>query len=334
MPSNARISRRLRLTRARPLAAAAALLALLPGQALSQSYPSRPIKMIVPYTPGTGPDAVARVLSRELAERLGQPLVVENRPGASGNIGADAVAKAAPDGYTVMLGASTMLTAALLYRPVPFDPVADFTPISLVTSGTLMLAAGPKNSFASVAELVAAAKAAPGRIAYSSPGVGTPHHMIMELFQKETGIKLLHVPYKGTSGAVSELMGGQVDVSFLGVSVGMPAVKSGRLRALAVGSPKRYAKSPDVPTLEEAGVKGAGGDMWFAVLGPKGMPEPIVTRLNTELRAVLLQPAVKNMLDGQGLDVLTSSPQALHELMVQDTQRWADVIRVNKIVVE
>jgi len=250
-------------------AVVATVLMMLPGSAMSQSYPTRPIKMIVPYTPGTGPDAVARVLSRELAERLGQPLVVENRPGASGNIGAAAVARAAP-----------------------------------------------------------------GRITYSSPGVGTPHHMSMELFQKETGIKLLHVPYKGTSGAVSGLMGGQVDVSFLGVSVGMPAVKSGRLRALAVGSPKRHAKSPDVPTLEEAGVKGAGGDMWFAVLGPKGMPEPIVTRLNTELRAVLLQPAVKNMLDGQGLDVLTSSPQALHELMVQDTQRWADVIRVNKIAVE
>lgn len=302
--------------------------------ASAADYPDKPIVFVVPFAAGSATDVLARVLGQEIAVESKQKVVVDDKPGASGIIGAQAVAKAAPDGYTVMLGASTMLTAALLYRPVPFDPVADFTPISLVTSGTLMLAAGPKNSFASVAELVAAAKAAPGRIAYSSPGVGTPHHMIMELFQKETGIKLLHVPYKGTSGAVSELMGGQVDVSFLGVSVGMPAVKSGRLRALAVGSPKRYAKSPDVPTLEEAGVKGAGGDMWFAVLGPKGMPEPIVTRLNTELRAVLLQPAVKNMLDGQGLDVLTSRPQALHELMVQDTQRWADVIRVNKIVVE
>ena len=320
-----------RLFRSIPALALGACAVSFSGAAAAQTYPAAPIRLIVPYTPGTGPDTIARTMSERLAKRLGQPVVVENRAGASGNIGADAVAKARPDGYTLLMTASTMITAALLYRSVPFDPLADFAPVSLVSHGTLMLAASARSDIGSVADLVRAAKAHPGGVRYSSPGVGTPHHMSMELLQDVAGIKLQHIPYKGTAGAVTDLMGGQVDVSFLGLSVGIPAAEAGRVKALAVGSPARHPRLPNLPTLEEAGVKGAGGDMWFAVLAPKGVPEAIVARLNAELRAVLAESGIKGVLDAQGLDVATSSPAELAELMKRDTVRWAEVIRNNRI---
>jgi len=315
-----------------PIACAAAIsVAPFLSAAAETPYPAQIIRIIVPYTAGTGPDTVARVVGEKLSQRMGTPVIIDNRPGASGNIGSDAAAKAKPDGYTLLLSASTMLTAALLYESVPFDPLVDFTPISLLTNGTLMLAASTKSGIDSVADLIAKAKSEPNGITYSSPGVGTPHHMAMELFQDAAGVELLHVPYKGTAGAVADLMGGQVDVSFLGVSVGMPAAEAGRVKALAVGSPKRHSKAPDLPTLEESGVAGARGDMWFAIFAPKGVREPIIERLNTELHAVVMQPEVKELLDNQGLDVATSSPQELQELMEKDTAQWAMVIKNNNI---
>ncbi|TMH83438.1 MAG: tripartite tricarboxylate transporter substrate binding protein, partial [Betaproteobacteria bacterium] len=187
--------------------------AALPAQgALAQAYPSQPIKVVVPFTPGTGMDIIARTVGPKLSERLGQPIVVENKPGASGNIGAETVARSAPDGHTVMITANTMLIAASLYRNVPYDPLTDFSPISLAAWGTLLLTANPKANINSVADLIAQAKASPGKLTYASPGVGTPHHMSMELFKDLTGTNLLHVPYKGSAGALTDLLSGEVNV--------------------------------------------------------------------------------------------------------------------------
>ncbi|MBI5910141.1 MAG: tripartite tricarboxylate transporter substrate binding protein [Betaproteobacteria bacterium] len=302
--------------------------------AFAQAWPSHPIKFIVPYTPGTGMDMIARTVGPKLSERLGQPVVVENKPGASGNIGAEAVAKAAPDGYTVMVTANTMLIAASLYRSVPFDPLKDFAPISLAAWGTLLLCANPKTGINSVADLIAQAKANPGRLSYSSPGVGTPHHMSMELFKDLTGTDLLHVPYKGSAGALTDLLSGEISVGFVPIHVAMPYVKAGRLRALAVGSTKRHPNAPDLPTLQELGVKGAEVDMWYAFLAPKGTPAAVIAKLDAELRTILSLPELKAGFDKQGMEAASSTPEQLNALMQRDYARWAAVIRKNNITAE
>jgi len=302
--------------------------------AFAQAWPSHPIKFIVPYTPGTGMDMIARTVGPKLSERLGQPVVVENKPGASGNIGAEAVAKAAPDGYTVMVTANTMLIAASLYRSVPFDPLKDFAPISLAAWGTLLLCANPKTGINSVADLIAQAKANPGRLSYSSPGVGTPHHMSMELFKDLTGTDLLHVPYKGSAGALTDLLSGEISVGFVPIHVATPYVKAGRLRALAVGSTKRHPNAPDLPTLQELGVKGAEVDMWYAFLAPKGTPAAVIAKLDAELRTILSLPELKAGFDKQGMQAASSTPEELNALMQRDYARWAAVIRKNNITAE
>ena len=311
-----------------------AVLAALPVQAQTPAYPSRPITILVPFTPGTGMDMIARTVGPKLSERLGQPVVVENKPGASGNIGAELVARAAPDGYTVMIGANTMLIAASLYKNVPFDPLKDFAPVSQAAYGTLMLVTNTKSGIESVQDLIAKSKAKPGSFTYASPGVGTPHHMSMELMKDLVGIDLLHVPYKGTAGAITDTLSGQISVMFMPIHVAMPHVKSGRLKALAVGSAKRNASAPDVPTLTELGIKGADVDMWYPVMLPKGTPAPIVAKLNAEIRAILAMPDVKASLNGQGMDATSSSPEELQALMQRDFARWAAVIKKNNISAE
>jgi len=302
--------------------------------AVAQNYPSQPIRLVVPYTPGTGMDIIARTVGPKLSERLGQPVIVENKPGASGNIGAEAVARSAPDGYTVMVTANTLLIAANLYPSVPFDPLSDFAPISLAAWGTLLLTANPKTNIRSVADLIARAKAEPGKLTYSSPGVGTPHHMSMELFKDLTGTRLLHVPYKGSAGALTDLLSGEISVGFVPIHVAMPYVKAGRLKALAVGSAKRHASAPDIPTLQELGVKGADVDMWYAFMAPKGTPAPVVSKLDSELRSILSLPEIKAGFDKQGLDAASSTPDELDALMRRDYSRWGVVIRKNDIRAE
>jgi len=302
--------------------------------ALAQAYPSQPIKVVVPFTPGTGMDIIARTVGPKLSERLGQPVIIENKPGASGNIGAEMVAKSAPDGHTVMITANTMLIAASLYRNVPFDALADFSPISLAAWGTLLLTANPKANINSVAGLIAQAKADPGKLTYASPGVGTPHHMSMELFKELTGTNLLHVPYKGSAGALTDLLSGEVNLGFVPIHVAMPHVKAGRLKALAVGSAKRHPNAPGIPTLQELGIKGADVDMWYAFMAPKGTPAPVVSRLDAELRAILALPDIKANFDKQGMDAAWSSPEELNALMRRDYARWREVIRKNSITAE
>lgn len=312
----------------------AACLAALACGALAQVYPSRPIRMIVPFTPGTGMDIIARTVGPRLSERLGQPVIIDNRPGASGNLGAEMVAKATPDGHTMMVSGSPLITSAYLYRDVPYKPLNDFAPISLAAYGTLMLVANPGAKINSVSELVSQAKAAPGKITYGSPGIGTPHHMAMELFKDLTGTNLLHVPYKGTAGAVTDVLGGQINMMFLPIHVAMSQVKAGRLKALAVGSARRHPTAPDLPTLQELGVKGAEVDIWYAFLAPKGTPAPVITKLDTELRPILAAPELKTSFGNQGMEAASSTPAELAALMRREDARWAAVIRKNRISAE
>jgi tripartite-type tricarboxylate transporter receptor subunit TctC len=260
--------------------------------------------------------------------------VVQNTPGASGNIGADNVAKSPADGYTVLMGANTMLIASQLYKNVPFDPVKDFSPVSMAAWGTLMLVANPKTGIKSMQELIAQAKARPGSITYGSPGIGTPHHMAMELFKSQAGIFALHVPYKGTAGYVQDLLSGELMVGFLPVHVAQGFVSGGKLNALAVGSPKRHPVAQNVPTIDELGLKGVNVDMWYAFFVPAKTPSPVVTRLHNELDAILKQPEVRTVLSKAGLDAASSSPIELGSVVTKDFQRWGAVIKRNSIVAE
>jgi tripartite-type tricarboxylate transporter receptor subunit TctC len=304
------------------------------GASAQGTYPNQVIKMVVPFTPGTGMDTIARVVAPRLSERLGQPVVVQNQPGASGNIGAEAVAKSSPDGYTILMSANTMLIASQLYKNVSFDPVKDFAPVSMAAYGSLMLVANPKTGIKSLADLIKDAKAKPGTISFGSPGVGTPHHMAMELFKLESNTFMLHVPYRGTAGYTQDLLGGEINVGFLPVHIAQGFVKSGRLNALAVGSPKRHPVAPDVPTFDEVGVKHIDVDLWYAFFVPSKTPAAVVNRLNTEMAAILRQSDVKDILGKAGLDAVASSPAELSAIVANDYPRWGTVIRIKQITAD
>ena len=304
------------------------------GAVAQTTYPSQPIKIIVPFTPGTGMDTIARVVGPRLSERLGQSVVVQNQPGASGNIGADAVAKSNPDGYTILMGANTMLMASQMYKNVNFDPVKDFAPVSMAAYGSLMLVANPKTGIKSLADLIKEAQAKPGAISFGSPGVGTPHHMAMELFKFESNTFMLHVPYRGTAGYTQDLLGGELNVGFLPVHIAQGFVKSGRLNALAVGSPKRHPVAPDVPTFDEVGVKRIDVDLWYAFFLPSKTPAAVVNRLNTEMAAILRQADVKDILGKAGMDASASSPAELSAIVAKDYPRWGAVIRTKQITAD
>jgi len=309
-------------------------LAIAIALAGAQSYPDQIVKIVVPFSPGTGMDTIARAVSPRLMERLGQAVVVENKPGASGNIGADAVAKARPDGYTVLMGANTMLIASQLYKNVPFDPVKDFSPVSMAAWGTLMLVANPKAGIKSLQDLLDRAKAKPGAITYGSPGIGTPHHMAMELFSQEMQLSLLHVPYKANAGYIQDLLAGEIMVGFLPVHVASGFVKADKLTALAVGSSKRHPLLPNVATIEEMGKKRVEVDLWYAFFVPSKTPAAVVTRLNAEIGTVLKMPEVKEMLEKAGLDAESSTPEELSAVVRKDHARWGSVIKGSNITVE
>lgn len=302
--------------------------------AQAQTWPGQTIKIIVPFTPGTGMDTIARTVSPKLSERLGQPVVVQNTPGASGNIGADNVAKATPDGYTLLMGANTMLMASQLYKNVPFNPVDDFSSVSMAAFGTLMLVANPKTGIKSMQDLIDQAKARPGSVVYGSPGIGTPHHMAMELFKSKTQLFMLHVPYKGTAGYVTDLLAGELMVGFLPVHVAQGFVSSGKLTALAVGGNARHPVAANVATFQELGVKDVNVDMWYAFFAPNKTPAPVVNRLNTEIAAIMKLPEVRTVLSKAGLDAASSSTGELTTTVKQDYQRWGAVIKRNGITAE
>ena len=302
-----------------------------PAADQAQSYPVRPLRVVVPFTPGTGMDIIARNVGPKLSERVGQPVVVDNRPGASGNLGAELVARSAPDGYTMMVSGNPLVTSPHLYRNVPFKPLDDFAPISLAAWGTLILVAHPGTKINSFADLVSQAKSRPGKISYGSPGIGTPHHMSMELLKDRTGTNLLHVPYKGTAGAVNDVLGGQIGVMFIPIHVGLQFVKAGRLKALAVGSGKRHPSATDLPTLQELGVQGADVDMWYGFLAPRGTSRAIIGKLDGELRVILDTPDLKAAFGAQGMTAASSTPAEFASLMKREDARWGEIIRKNNI---
>jgi tripartite-type tricarboxylate transporter receptor subunit TctC len=306
--------------------------ALLSVNATAQN--TTPIKIIVPFTPGTGMDTIARTVQPQLAERMGQPVIVQNMPGASGNIGADFVAKSAPDGNTLLMGANTMLIASQLYKNTPFNPVKDFAPVTMSAYGTLMLVAHPKTGIKNVQDLIKLARAKPGDITFGSPGVGTPHHMAMELFKLETNAFMLHVPYRGTAGYTQDLLAGELMVGFLPVHIAQGFVKSGKLNALAVGSLKRHPVAPEVPTFAELGYKNIDVDLWYAFFVPAKTPAPAVHKLNAELSSILQQASVKDLLGKAGLDASASSPEELGAIVARDYPRWGRVIQLKGIVAD
>ena len=311
-----------------------AALALAIPAAFAQSFPVQPIKLIVGFTPGTGIDIIARSVGQKLQERLGQPVVVENKAGASGNIGTEFVARAKPDGYTLLVTVSTFVMNPSLYKGLPFDPVKDFAPISISAWGSLLLAVNPGTKIDSVAQLVLAAKANPGKLNYGSPGIGTPHHLSMELFKNVTGTEIAHVPYKGTAGAITDLLGGQIDAMFLPIHVAMPHVKSGKLKALALGSAKRHPTAPELATLAELGVAGIEVDMWYGFLAPQGTPRDIIAKLNAELRSILALPDIQASFATQGLDPATSTPEEFQAMIERDMVKWARVVQQARISAE
>ena len=318
--------------RRQALALASALIACVSlGASAQTSFPTQAIKIIVPFTPGTGMDTIARVVAPRLSERLGQSVVVQNQPGASGNIGAEAVAKSTADGHTVLMGANTMLMASQMYKNVAFDPVKDFAPVSMAAYGSLMLVANPKTGIKSLPDLVKQAQSRPGSISFGSPGVGTPHHMAMELFKLESNTFMLHVPYRGSAGYTQDLLGGELNVGFLPVHVAQGFVKNGRLNALAVGSPKRHPVAPDVPTFEEVGVKGVDVDLWYGFFVPSKTPAAVVAKLNTEMAAILRQNDVKDILGKAGMDASASTSAELTGIVAKDYPRWGKVIRSKQI---
>jgi tripartite-type tricarboxylate transporter receptor subunit TctC len=290
------------------------------------AWPDQTIKIVVPFTPGTGPDIIGRFLSERLAPKLGQSVIVDNVAGASGNIGSQQVARAKPDGTTLMSSVNTLVMNPSLYKNVPYDPVTDFAPIGLTAWGTLVLVANPAQKPNTLSEFIAAAKAAPKTINYGSPGVGSPHHLSMALIETQTGIQLVHVPYKGTAGAVQDLLGGQIGYMFLPVHVSAQHIRAGKLKAIAVGSPQRVPQLPDTPTLIEQGLKDADVKMWYGLFAPKDTPPEIVSQLNREMNAVLNAPEAKALFAAQGLDPATSTPAELGDLVKRDMARWADVV--------
>ena len=321
--------------RRRLLSAAAALCAaVLSPPASAQAPGAAPIKLIVPFTPGTGIDLIARQVGPKLAERLGRPVVVENRTGASGNLGTEAVVRAAADGSTLLVTVNTLVMNRALYPSLAFDPLRDLDPVSITSWGQLVLVAHPKTGIGSAQDLIARAKARPGALNYGSPGNGTPHHLAMELVKNQAQVFITHIPYRGTGPAVTDLLGGQIDVMFLPIHVALQHVKAGSLRALAISSDKPHPLLPDVPPLRELKLGNLDVDMWYGVLAPKGTPRPLVERLNAELKAILALPEVKNAFETQGMTPAHNSPQEFGALIERDAQRWAQVIKAQRITAD
>ncbi|VWX58825.1 conserved exported hypothetical protein [Burkholderiales bacterium 8X] len=319
----------------RPLIRLFGALALATSALAAHAWPDQPVTLVVPYTPGTGIDLIARQLSARLPAVIGQPVVVDNVAGASGNIGSDKVARAKPDGYTLLVQVNTLVMNKSLYKSLSYDPVNDFVPVSLTSWGTLLLVTNPNvQKTTSIAQVVAAAKKDPGKLTYATPGVGTPHHLSMAMMLQSSGAEMLHVPYKGTAGAVTDLLGGRIDYMFLPVHVALQHIQAGKLKAIATGSDKRLSQLPDVPTLAESGIKGGNVDMWYGVLAPKGTPPDVVARLNKEIAAVLKQPEVATAFQSQGMVPAASTPAEFKELLVKDTQRWAEVVKRGNITAE
>ena len=304
--------------------------------AWGQSFPSRPVVLVVPFTPATGIDILARAIAPKLSERWKQPVVVDNKPGASGNIGTDFVAKAAPDGYTLMVTVNTYTITPALFKNLPYDPVEDLAPVGKIALATYTFAVNPGVFPASdMKEAVALIRANPGKYFFASPGSGTPHHVGMELIKQRLGLEVTHVPYKGFAGAMTDLVGGQVQMMFTLIHSSIPYVRAGKLRALAVTGAERSPQYPEAPTFREQGIDFMDDvDAWYAVMAPGKTPAALVARLNADVNAVMALPDVREQLVRQGLIPVTSTPGELAALIKADLARWGKVVKDANIKVD
>ncbi len=301
----------------------------------AQNYPAKPVRVITPFTAGSAIDTLARVLGQKLGDNWAQQVVIDNRIGANGIIGTEAVAKAPADGYTVYLGnISTLAVNPHLYLKLPYDPVRDFVPVTMAATIPVVLVVHPSLPVKSVKELIALAKAHPGELNYASGGTGSAQHLPMEMLRVDTGINIVHVPYKGLGPAFSDVLGGQVPMMFTGVSNVVPHMKAGRLRVLAIGSPKRSATLPQVPTVAEAGVPGFDFDSWTGYLLPAGAPRELVVKLHADITRTLAQPDVREKLIPLGFDLVGGTPEAFAALIRTDIARFGKLIKAAGIRAE
>jgi tripartite-type tricarboxylate transporter receptor subunit TctC len=312
----------------------AAALAWAPGQALAQAYPTKPVKIVVPFGPGGFTDVVARILGVKLSESLGQPVVIENKPGAGSMIGTDQVAKSAPDGHTLLIVSSTHVISPWIYKNVPYDPIKGFTPVTKLVDSPYVLLTNPKVPVKNVQEFIAMAKANPDKVHYASSGNGSAQHLIGGLFASMTKTQLKHVPYRSSNLASTDLVAGVVESSFAGVPNALSQVPNGRLNALAVTSAKRIPQLPNVPTMQEAGVPGYDATIWLAMLAPAGTPASIVGRLNSEIAKIMINPENQKAMFDAGVQVSLSTPEALSQLMISEMDKWGKVVKEAGIKLE
>ncbi len=319
----------------RALLASGALLALAPGvRAQPAAYPNRPITLVVPYSTGTTADTLARLLGTKLGERFGVATITDNRAGAAGVIGTDAVAKAAPDGYTLLFTATSHSTVPAIRPKLPFDPVKSFAPVLLLGTSALALVVSPRLEAQNFKEFVALAKGRPGKLDYSTPGGGGVQHLSMELLMQDVGLQLVHVPYKGSAGALSDVVGGHVPVSIASLQTASALINGSKLRMLAVMSEERSPAFPGVPTLKELGHPGLVVDTWYGVMAPAGTPPEIVAKLNAELNALLKLPEVRELMAKQGVVPAGGAPERLQQLVAADIARWTRLVATAQIKTE
>lgn len=311
------------------LSVGAALAALLPpGFVQAQVYPAKPVRIIVAYAPGGGTDVMARLFAPKFTEAFGQPFVVENRPGFGGNIGTELVAKAPPDGYTLLMTTAAHAINVSLYGKVGYDPIRDFAPVTLVSAAPNMLSSHPSLPARTLKELVALAKARPGELSYASPGGGTPQHLAMELFRHMAGIQVTHIPYNGGGPSVIASLGGQVPVLASSLPTALPHTRAGKLRALAVTSAERSQLAADYPTVNEAaGLKGYEANVWFGLFAPAGTAPAVISRLNAEVEKVEQQKDIRERLTALGFDPVRNTPEQFLQLLKADVAKWAKVVR-------
>jgi len=298
------------------------------GAAFAQTgYPSKPVRMVVPSSAGGGTDIVARIIAPELSKRLGQQVVIDNRPGAGTMIGIEVAAKSPPDGYTLLMGLSTLAINSALYKKVPYDPQRDFAPITQAVSSASIIVVHPSVPVKTVKELIAFARARQGQLNYASAGTGTYPHMTMELFLSMAKLKMVHIPYKGTGPAMIDMVAGQVATMAATILTGMPQIRAGRLRPLGITSAARSPIVPDIPTVAEAGLPGFESVQWYGMLAPATTPRDIVTRLHAEATAVLKQPEIRERLAGDGADLVGSTPEEFTRYIQSELVKWAKVAR-------
>ena len=296
--------------------------------AFAQAWPSKPIRLVVPFPPGGGTDIIARETSQKVAAATGWTFVIDNKPGAGGNLGVDAVAKAQPDGYTIVIGQTSNLAInPSLYAKLPYDPQKDLAPIVLLANAPLVMVTGTNSPYKTLADAVNAAKAKPGQVNFASPGNGTVAHLTGELLQKAAGVKFQHIPYKGTNQAVNDVLGGQVQLYMSSVPSALSFIKGGKLRALVVTSAQRVNDLPNVPTINESGYKGFDATTWFGLLAPAGTPQPIVAKLNAEVNRILQLAEVRQKIDSEGAIAMGGSSEEFTALLKRDIGRWGQIVK-------